>query len=451
MPQNNTQDNRDRQAARRAAYLRRRRAHRRAVASMLLCLVLAVVAVVLAVRTLRPVHGAVVEAGQGVTPAMFVRSVGADTSFGPNNPAIDTSVPGEYDIQIFHNGKLHDVTLKVRDTTPPAAEGKTVVAPFGELPAAADCVENVQDVSAVTAQWKKEPDMEKVDEPQSAVVRLTDAQGNRADVPVQVTVRYDAVPPVITGAKDIKAFLGDSIAYRDGVTVTDDTDAAPELSIDSSQVNINAEGVYTATYTAADQSGNTTSVSVNVSITEKPSDYVEEEEAYQVAQEYYDQLIDEDMTDFEKAYAIYHWVKDYIYYVDHSEHEYWTVGAKQAFTELAGDCFIYYSAAKCLLNMAGIKNYDVVKSDTSRSSHFWLLVDLGYGWYHFDACPRVGDTPDHTFMLTDEEMQTYSQLHDNSNVFDPTLYPERATQSVQQWVHYESNTVSEPKLAGANG
>jgi hypothetical protein len=46
-------------------------------------------------------------------------------------------------------------------------------------------------------------------------------------------------------------------------------------------------------------------------------------------------------------------------------------------------------------------------------------------------------------MVTDEELNAYSVAHDNSHIFDSSLYPERATQSVQDKVNYSTGTISE--------
>lgn len=446
MPNRNPRDSERPQADRSKRSRAPRGGRTRGLGMVRFCSVLVMIVIVAAVaHASQPVRSATVEAGTALRPELFVRNASGDAAFITDVSAIDTSRPGQYELQVSYKGKTRTVTLTVQDTVPPEADGKTLTAPYGQLPAAADCVENIRDATAVSAQWEQAPDMQQLDVQQTGVVRLTDESGNSTDVRVLVTVKYDAEPPKISGARDIKAFLGESIAYRDGVTVTDENDPAPTLTIDSSGVNMDAEGVYTATYTASDADGNTSSVTVSVTIEAKPSYYVEEEEVFAVAREYYDQIINDDMTQMEKAFAIYRWVKGYIYYEDHSDHEYWTVGAYQAFTRLAGDCYIYFSAAKALLTMAGIETCDVVKSDTSVSAHFWLLINLGYGWYHFDACPRVSiDTTDDSFMLTDEEMEQYSQAHQNSNVFDPDLYPERAAKSVQQYVNYEGHVVHDP-------
>ena len=43
-----------------------------------------------------------------------------------------------------------------------------------------------------------------------------------------------------------------------------------------------------------------------------------------------------------------------------------------------------------MLDVCGIQNVDIVKSDTSHSAHYWSPINLGDGWYHFDATPRKG-------------------------------------------------------------
>ena len=91
--------------------------------------------------------------------------------------------------------------------------------------------------------------------------------------------------------------------------------------------------------------------------------------------------------------------------------------------------FAHPAAAKALLTEAGIPNVDVVKSDTSHSSHYWLLVDVGSGWYHFDPTPRDGEG-DYFFLVTDEQLDTYSAAHEDSHVFDHNAYPAKATEII---------------------
>ena len=162
---------------------------------------------------------------------------------------------------------------------------------------------------------------------------------------------------------------------------------------------------------------------------------------YDLAQEVLDKITTEDMTDMEVAFAIYRWTKSNIGYVGSSDKSSWVSAAYQAFTERSGDCYNYFAAAKAMYEVAGIQNVDVVKSDTTHSSHYWSLINLGDGWYHVDCTPRrvVG----YFFMNTDAELEAYSVNNKNSHIFDGSLYPERATESVQDMVDYANGKIKD--------
>ena len=198
-------------------------------------------------------------------------------------------------------------------------------------------------------------------------------------------------------------------------------------------------GTYPVTYTATDDAGNSTSVTVNLTLVDKPEGYVEPEVVYDLAQKVLDEITTEGMTQMEVAFAIYRWTTTHIGYVGTSDKSSWTGAAYVAFTERSGDCYNYFAAAKAMYEVAGIENVDVVKSDTSHSSHYWSLINLGDGWYHVDCTPRrnVG----YFFMNTDAELEAYSVQNRNSHIFDSSLYPPRATESLQERVDYQNGKI----------
>ena len=299
-------------------------------------------------------------------------------------------------------------------------------------------VTDVKDVSDVTVSYYQEPDVSKGGAAE-AIVRLTDAYGNTTDMVVELLVTADEVPPVIEGAVDLEYFLGESISYKSGITVTDDETESPKLSVDNSQVDSSKAGTYPVTYTATDDAGNTASVTVQLTLKEKPKGYVDKETVYALARKVLEDITNDSMTDMEVAFAIYKWTKSNIAYTGSSDKSSWTKGAYQAFTKKSGDCYNYFAAAKALYDVAGIENVDVIKSDTSHSSHYWSLINLGDGWYHVDCTPRrnVG----YFFMNTDAELEAYSKKNKNSHIFDTDAYPERATESVQDLVDYKNGKV----------
>jgi transglutaminase-like putative cysteine protease len=382
-----------------------------------------------------------VEAGTAPSPAMFLvdaQAYGELAAFKTDMSTVNINVPGEYPIVITINGKDYSTVMEIVDKTPPAAAPSGYATEVGVLPEAYMLVTDVKDVSDVTVSYYQEPDVSKGGTTE-AIVRLTDAYGNTTDMVVELLVTADEVPPVIEGAVDLEYFLGESISYKSGITVTDDETESPKLSVDNSQVDSSKAGTYPVTYTATDDAGNSASVTVQLTLKEKPKGYVDKETVYDLARKVLDEITNDSMTDMEVAFAIYKWTKSNIAYTGSSDKSSWTKGAYQAFTKKSGDCYNYFAAAKALYDVAGIENVDVIKSDTSHSSHYWSLINLGDGWYHVDCTPRrnVG----YFFMNTDAELEAYSKKNKNSHIFDTDAYPERATESVQDLVDYKNGKV----------
>lgn len=273
----------------------------------------------------------------------------------------------------------------------------------------------------------------------------TEAPGS-TEAPKTTGAADDTTAPVISGVTDREITAGETISYKKGVTVTDDTDPSPKLEVDAGGVDLNTPGTYTVTYTATDAAGNSTTVTATVTVKapetsqagqttgsgEDSDPATAEERSYMkyLAGLYLKQMgIKDDMSAKEKAKRIWHWVNWELDYTATSDKSSWVRGAIQAFDTHKGDCFNYFAAAKALLIEAGIPTVDVVKSDTSHSSHYWCLVDVGDGWYHFDPTPREGDG-DYFFLVTDEQLDAYSEAHENSHIFDHNAYPARETEII---------------------
>ena len=133
------------------------------------------------------------------------------------------------------------------------------------------------------------------------------------------------------------------------------------------------------------------------------------------------QIITPEMTQLEIVQAIYNYNTRHIGYINHSDKGDWIQAAWEGLAKGKGDCYVYACTAKLLLTRAGITNMDIAKIP-ARTSHYWNLVDIGDGWYHFDTTPRK-DHPT-IFMWTDEQMMAYSNRHGKSHNYDPELYPE---------------------------
>ena len=333
--------------------------------------------------------------------------------------------PGEYEITLKCGGKNRSAKLRVVDTVPPSGTVQDLTVTQANMPSASDFVTQVQDATAVTVSYLTEPDRNN-SQPQTVTVVLTDAGGNVTRLSATLTVLIDREAPVITGVSDIVAYTGDTVAYRSGVAVSDNMDAAPSLTVDSSAVDLSPPGGYQVIYRASEASGNVTAGTATVTVYEKQESYAEIAVIYEAADKILADIISNDMTDRQKVQAIYSWVVRNCGYVNHSEKDNWVQAAYRMLKDRQGDCFNYFSLCKLMLERLHIPNIDVVKVPNydGDSNHYWSLVsvDGGQTYYHLDTTPRKGDG-DYFCLVTDKVMDTYSASHGNCFNRDKSLYP----------------------------
>ena len=223
----------------------------------------------------------------------------------------------------------------------------------------------------------------------------------------------DLTPPVIEGVKDIIVELGQTPSYRSGVTAKDG-DNTVTLSIDSSLVDLTKLGTYPVTYSATDGRGNVATATAKVMVVEPSgeidgsnSEVCTKEELDALCMSILSEIIKDGMTDYQKAEAIFNRVNS-IKYVSTDDDPSWIGAAYTGLTTGRGDCWNHASASKALLTLAGIPNYDMHRVGGT-SSHFWQIVYIDGGWYHFDACPTLKAYYIRAFLLTEEEAMAYSE------------------------------------------
>lgn len=242
----------------------------------------------------------------------------------------------------------------------------------------------------------------------------------------------DTQPPVITGTKDIEVHVGSTVSYRSGVSVTDDLDQNPKLTIDNSAVDLSKPGTYPVTYTAKDAAGNISTATINLIVI--PAEYVESSVIYALADEILAKFITDDMTDREKVEAVYVWTRRSVHLTYGSapagfvhEEADWLQTAYQLLNRdvSKGDCYYFFAVQKLLLQRLNIPTIDCEKIYDGDSHHYWLLVsvDGGKTYYHFDNVWSK-----QLCLVTDAELDTFSAAVD-SNPFnrDKSKYPATPT------------------------
>ena len=237
----------------------------------------------------------------------------------------------------------------------------------------------------------------------------------------------DTVGPQILGVNKLSIFLGSTVSYRSGILVTDDTDPAPVLSVDSSQVNLSAPGTYPVYYSATDSAGNRTALETTITVAEAPESYVDEAVIKDKADELLAKILTDGMTPEQQVNAIYDWIEGHCYYIAEFDKSDYMQAAYLMLTNNRGDCYGFYAVSRLLFDRLGLPNLTVTRlpNEVRTSNHWWNMVSLDNGetWYHFDSTPHL-TYPTRTCLVTDTFLNDFNLLMPNYYYFDHEAVPE---------------------------
>ena len=332
--------------------------------------------------------------------------------------SIDFDSPGRRDIVVTLDNERRQSVLDVLDITAPQATAQQVRGFVSDILNPVEFVTDIIDQTPVTVDFVFEPD-NMLEGDQIVTVLLTDAYGNNTWIESALTLIPDTDPPLIAGDLNKTIFVGDTIAYRADITVTDNRDAKVTLNIDSSAVEAKTAGKYPVIYSAEDLCGNTTVVQGSVTVLDVSREQVDE-----MADKILAGILKEDMDLYNAVNAIYTWVKNNIGYVSASVKGDPLLAAYRGIKDKRGECYILACVSELLLTRAGIDNVLIQRIEGSRKPHFWNLVNVGEGWYHLDTTPHEnGGT---CFMLTESQLQALAARRGSRAyyAYDKSLYPE---------------------------
>lgn len=369
-----------------------------------------------------------VEAGtESVSVELFQTDPGKPLTPVTDLSSLDLNRVCTYEVQFQYDDELCTSMLVVVDTTPPSAHTAPQQIYNDETLEADVFITEAFDVSLVSIAFAQAPDFTKVGQ-QEVLIRLTDESGNTATVTEKLTVIADTTPPVFGELPDITVQVGGAVSYKKDVTVTDDRDGELTFEVDTSKVDLQKVGTYSVLYTARDKSGNLTMAERKITVQEEP--VINRELVDKLAQETINKIITEGMTPQQKVKAVFNWVRRNMVYVSSPETDI-PNAAYVAFTKKRGDCTNYYAVTSVLLDNCGIENMKIERTGGA-TSHVWLLVNVGTGWYHMDTSPQSTKYPFSCFMKTDQEVWDYAKSRGDGRAdyynFDTTKYPARATE-----------------------
>lgn len=382
-----------------------------------------------------------IEAGDSIPAADALVAVNKTGKYVTDVSAINTGLVGSYPLELEIEGSRHTTKLIIKDTVAPTATVAPLTIYYGaKFPKADLFVSAIVDASPVTVSYDVDPGATVVDQTAVRIV-LTDQGGNRTVYTARCTIVHDnEAPKFISFPQEIKADIGSTIIWR-ALVKAEDNSGTVELSLDTTHVNLEKPGTYTAFLVAKDPAENETRQEVKIILHDKS---VSKEMMDQVCEDILSKILSEGMTTQEKLYAIYKYVVTNIKYISDSPHD---DVRREAYLSLTsrkqGDCFAFCAAAHELISYLGFET-QIVRRDVSLTkeygNHFWVLVNCGTEeaplWYHHDASPHSKPYDLETYMMTDAQLKAYTNYRTSTSAkkhyytFDTSLHPASATEIV---------------------
>lgn len=242
----------------------------------------------------------------------------------------------------------------------------------------------------------------------------------------------DKTAPVIRGwVKSKSAYNGCALRvcysdkkstyhFKEHVTATDARDGKTKVSVDTSEINWNKTGVYRIYYTSKDSAGNIAKSWAKVQVYAAG-------EPEKIADLILSSITKSSWSDEKKLRKIYTYVKGHCSYTGDGSHSNWRMAALKGIKSGNGDCFTFYAMSRLLITRAGISNIMVRRYPSRKGyDHWWNLVYVKGGWYHFDTTPRRRGGK--FCLVTDAQLRLYSS--GSTFRFKESLYPKRATKKI---------------------
>jgi hypothetical protein len=296
----------------------------------------------------------------------------------------------------------------------------------------------------------------------AVVVALTSDAPSRND-PMGNVFSNDKEAPEIQGPEGdaAVAYIGETIAYKSFVKVTDDS-GKYKLNVNTDKVNKSREGTYTVTYTATDEAGNETKYNLKLTLKKK---LYSEATLMELVEEKAKMLgLSKDMSKAELVRKIYDYVnspsksKDNanIYFNDESNtpaqqesrgtwETDWIEEAVRTLQmeRMKGDCYTYYAVSKAFFEYFEIENLGIQRSADAdeAGTHFWNVVNVGTEskpkWYYYDATRLAGtfssDGSRNGCLMTEGKLNSYRTSKGGTEFYKfekPSDFPQIANAAV---------------------
>lgn len=190
-----------------------------------------------------------------------IDDVNVDTS------KINFSKAGKYPITYSYNNIKTTITIELKDTLKPNLDVQELTIDLGMTVAPRDLIKTSYDAKRTTVKFKKDYQFNEIGDYE---VEIDICRGNNCVTKKSIVhvLPKDSTPPEILGIRNLTVLKDSDIDLLSSVSVKDNQDDNPTLTIDSSNLDISKVGDYQITYYAKDRSLNKTKETCIVSVVE---------------------------------------------------------------------------------------------------------------------------------------------------------------------------------------
>lgn len=180
---------------------------------------------------------------------------------------INFSRTGKYPITYSYNNIKTTITIELKDTIKPDLETQELTIDLGMKVEARDLIKAGYDSNRTQVKFKQNYQFNEVGDQNVEIVICRGDNCITKQSVVHIKPK-DTTPPEILGIRNLSVLKDSDIDLLSSVSVKDNQDDSPILTIDSSNLDISKVGDYQITYHAKDRSLNTTKETCIVSVVE---------------------------------------------------------------------------------------------------------------------------------------------------------------------------------------
>lgn len=211
-----------------------------------------------------------VEINSGADYSKFIKKVneGKEEDIRIDNSKVDITKLGEYPVVYQLGDYKKTKTIKVVDTRAPEFDVVSKTVEISDEIDPYQLVKNIEDDTKTTVLFKKDYHFKKAGE-YEVKVTVKDEAKNEKTKNVKIKVFEDKEPPVITG-KDRQFVVGTKIDLKTLVSVEDQNDSNPSLTVRYDHFDNKTIGEYKIDYIAQDKYKNKSKKTLTITMIDKP-------------------------------------------------------------------------------------------------------------------------------------------------------------------------------------